>query len=140
MKYFRTKFGIIINENNEVIPMQEGNELYNEYLAYLQNEGEIFETDYLTEEDLVLQRNEIVPFEVPLWSMRTVLKQANLFDAIIGAIQTLDEPTRSIALDYLEYGNYIERYSNTVGMIQQITGLSETQVDDLFINANAIKL
>jgi len=93
-----------------------------------------------TEEEIVEANKPIVPFEVPLWSMRTVLKQSNLFDAIIGAIQTLDEPTRSIALDYLEYGNYIERHSQTVGMIQQITGLSESQVDDLFINANAIKL
>jgi len=93
-----------------------------------------------TEEEIAEANKPIVPFEVPLWSMRTVLKQSNLFDAIIGAIQTLDEPTRSIALDYLEYGNYIERHSNTVGMIQQITQLSETQVDDLFINANSIKL
>jgi len=93
-----------------------------------------------TAEEIAESNKPIVPFEVPLWSMRTVLKQSNLFDAIIGAIQTLDEPTRSIALDYLEYGNYIERHSATVGMIQQITQLSESQVDDLFINANAIKL
>lgn len=93
-----------------------------------------------TEEEIAEFNKQFVPFEVPLWAMRTVLKQANLFDAIIGAIQTLDEPIRSIALGYLEYGNYIERHSATVGMIQQITGLSESQVDDLFINANDIKL
>lgn len=50
--YYRTRYGKIIDENNQVIPMEEGNSLYQDYLAYLTNEGEIFESDYIFQEDL----------------------------------------------------------------------------------------
>jgi hypothetical protein len=140
MRYFKTKYGTIINENNEVIPMQEGNSLYNEYLEFLANEGTIEETDFLTEIDLEIQSKELVPFEVPLWTMRNVMRKANIFDLIIGVINQLDEPLKTDALDYLEYGNYIERHSNTVLLIQQITQFTDAQVDTLFIDANNLKL
>jgi hypothetical protein len=60
MNYFKTKYGTIVNENNVVIPMEEGNPLYIDYIEYLTNEGEVFETDlvnsfdntYLTQEAL----------------------------------------------------------------------------------------
>ena len=81
-----------------------------------------------------------VPFEVPLWSMRNVMRKANIFDLIIGAINQLPEPLKTDALDYLEYGNYIERHSNTVLLIQQITQFTDEQVDTLFIDANNLKL
>jgi len=96
--------------------------------------------DGATLEEIVEATKPIVPFEVPLWAMRTILKQEQLFNTIIGAIQTLDEPIRSIALDFLEYGNYVERYSNTTLMIQQITQKSDAEVDQLFINAEKLKL
>ena len=82
----------------------------------------------------------LVPFEVPLWTMRNVMRKANIFDLIIGAINQLDEPLKTDALDYLEYGNYIERHSNTVLLIQQITQFTDAQVDTLFIDANNLKL
>jgi Tfp pilus assembly protein PilZ len=53
MKFFRTKYGTIVNENNIVIPMEEGNALYIEYFTFLQNEGVILETDYVTENELL---------------------------------------------------------------------------------------
>jgi predicted transcriptional regulator len=59
MKYFKTKYGIIINENNDIVPMQEGNLLYNDYLQFLANEGVILETDYLTSLDLEIESNEL---------------------------------------------------------------------------------
>jgi hypothetical protein len=60
MTYFKTKYGTIINEDNVVIPMEEGNTLYIGYVDYLTNGGEVFETDlvnsfdniYLTQEAL----------------------------------------------------------------------------------------
>jgi predicted transcriptional regulator len=59
MKYFKTKYGIIINENNDIVPMQEGNLLYNDYLQFLADEGVILETDYLTSLDLEIESNEL---------------------------------------------------------------------------------
>lgn len=57
--YYKTKYGKIIDENNQVIPMEEGNPLYQEYLVYLTNEGELFESDYVFQEDLVDEVLEI---------------------------------------------------------------------------------
>mgnify|MGYP003474815490 FL=1 len=57
--YYRTKYGKIIDGNNQVIPMEEGNLLYEDYLDYLKNEGEIFESDYVFQEDLTEQALEI---------------------------------------------------------------------------------
>lgn len=51
MTYFRTKYGTIINEDNVVIPMEEGNPLYIDYVEYLTNEGEVFETDLVNSFD-----------------------------------------------------------------------------------------
>jgi hypothetical protein len=51
MNYFKTKYGTIVNENNVVIPMEEGNTLYIDYIEYLTNEGEVFETDLINSFD-----------------------------------------------------------------------------------------
>ena len=62
MTYFRTKYGTIINEDNVVIPMDESSPLYTDYVAYLQNEGEVFETDLLSSNDnayLIIEALEI---------------------------------------------------------------------------------
>lgn len=93
-----------------------------------------------TEEEIAEANKPLVPIEVPLWAMRNVLKKRNLFETIIGAINQLPEPLKTDALDFLEYGNFIERNSNAVLLIQQITQMSSDEVDELFIEANNIKL
>lgn len=93
-----------------------------------------------TAEEIAAFRKQFVPSEVPLWALRTVLKNQNLFQPILDAINNLPEPPRTAALDYLEYGNFVERNSNTVLMIQQITSMTESDVDELFIAASNLKL
>jgi len=93
-----------------------------------------------TQEEIAEANKAEVPFEVPLWAMRTVLRQSGLFQLVLDAIDALQEPIRTIALDFLEYGNYVERKSNTVVLIQQITQMNDDQVDELFIQANGLKL
>lgn len=138
MKYFKTKYGTVINESNVVIPMQEGNELYNGYLAYLQNDGIIEDTDFLTENDLAIERVEILPQEIQLWRVRTILKLSGLESNIETALNGLDEPMKTGALYVWNYGTTIERGSATVQLLQYVLGLNDTQVDDIFIQANSI--
>ena len=140
MKYFKTKYGTIINESNVVIPMQEDNELYNGYVSYLQNDGELFETDYLTDADLVIERNENLPQEVQLWRVRVILKLGGLEAAIETALNSLSEPTKTGALYIWNYGTTVERSSQTVQLLQNVLGLTDAQVDDIFIQANQIQL
>ena len=45
MYYKNSKYQIFDADNNLVI-MQEGTSQYNAYLSYLQNDGELFDTDY----------------------------------------------------------------------------------------------
>ena len=140
MKYFRTKYGTIIDENNVVIPMQEGNKLYNEYVSYLHNDGEIFETDFSTDTDLEIERKENLPQEVQLWRARTVLKLLGMEQVIEIALNSLEEPTKTGALYIWQFGTTVERNSQTVLLLQTVLGLTDAQVDDIFIQAENIAL
>lgn len=57
--YYRTKYGHVIDENNQIIPMEEGNPLYEDYLIYLTNDGELFESAYVFQQDLVEEALQI---------------------------------------------------------------------------------
>jgi hypothetical protein len=57
--YYRTKYGKIIDENNQVIPMDESSTLYVAYVDYLRAGGELFESNYVFQEDLVDEALEI---------------------------------------------------------------------------------
>jgi hypothetical protein len=46
MKYYTTKNGQIIDENNQLIPMDESSPLYQEYYNYLVNDGTVYQSDY----------------------------------------------------------------------------------------------
>lgn len=46
MKYYATKNGQIIDENNQLIPMDESSPLYQDYYNYLVNEGTVYPSDY----------------------------------------------------------------------------------------------
>jgi predicted transcriptional regulator len=87
MKYFKTKYGIIINENNDIVPMQEGNLLYNDYLQFLANEGVILETDYLTSLDLEIESNEL---KKDLTKEELIQKVENLQEQLIEVTEQLN--------------------------------------------------
>ena len=63
MIYYTTKRGQIIDENNQLIPMDESSPLYTGYYNYLVNEGTVYETDYEfpsdIQEDLINKALEI---------------------------------------------------------------------------------
>jgi hypothetical protein len=46
MTYYITKNGKIIDENNQLIPMDESSPLYQEYYNYLVNDGTVYPSDY----------------------------------------------------------------------------------------------
>lgn len=59
MYYKNSKYQIFDSQNNLVI-MQEGTAQYNAYLAYLQNDGELIDTDYEIEVNEVANVDNIV--------------------------------------------------------------------------------
>lgn len=59
MIYYTTKKGQIIDENNQLIPMDESSPLYKDYYNYLVNEGTVYSTDFLTPEEIEDEQNQI---------------------------------------------------------------------------------
>lgn len=82
----------------------------------------------------------IVPQEVQLWRARTVLKLLGMEQVIEVALNSLDEPLKTGALYIWQFGTTVERNSQTVSLLQTILGLTSSQVDDIFIQAQNIAL
>jgi len=81
-----------------------------------------------------------VPQEVQLWRIRTVLKLMQLEDQIESAIDAMPEPSKTAATYIWKFGTTVERASQTVLLLQSVLQLTDEQVDDLFIQADAILL
>ena len=79
----------------------------------------------------------VVPQQVPMWAVRTVLAQDNLFDQA----QALVTASSDIALKNIwEYGNYALRLSPAINSLAVALGLTSEQVDQMFIAANALEV
>jgi hypothetical protein len=81
-----------------------------------------------------------VPFEVPLWRVRVILKLMDLEQTVENVLNTFEEPNKTAALYLWQFGTLVERQSPTVLMLQQILELNNNQTDDIFIQANNIQL
>ena len=81
-----------------------------------------------------------VPDEVQLWRIRTILKLMQLETSIEQTLETLPEPSKTAANYIWNYGTTVERTSQTVLLLQSALQITDEQVDDLFIQAEAILL
>jgi hypothetical protein len=81
-----------------------------------------------------------VPYEVQLWRIRTVLKLMQLETQIETALEALPEPSKTAANYIWNYGTTVERSSQTVLLLQSALQLTDEQVDDLFVQSEAILL
>jgi hypothetical protein len=135
MIYFKTKYGVIINENNDIVPMQEGNLLYNAYVIYLQNEGEIFETDYLTEEDLIIQNKENVPQLITRRQFKIALAVLGKNENdILNGINQLPEPSRTIAMiSYTEAGTFERSNPELIFVGKMFLQMTDEEIDNVFV-------
>lgn len=134
MNYYITPQGIIFNEDNVVIHPDDNNPLWLDYVNFLTNDGVVTEVDYEVTDVYT------GPDSVALWKLRFVLSQMSLEDSVTSAINTLEEPQRTAATYIWNFGNDIDRFSSTISFIQGHLGLSENQVNEIFIQANSITL
>jgi len=140
MQYKTSKYGNIIKCDNDtitLIPMDEGSSLYQEYVQFLTAGGTVEPSNLFTEEE-ELEFN--TPSEVALWKLRFVLSQMGLEESIIQAINQLPEPQKTASTYIWNYGNDIDRYSETIVFIQSILQLTTEQVNSIFIEASSLKL
>lgn len=93
-----------------------------------------------TAQEIAELKKESVPQEVQLWRIRTILKSMRLEDSIETVLNNLEEPTKTAALCIWNYGTSVERNSQTVALLQTALELTNEQIDEMFIEANNIKL
>lgn len=91
-----------------------------------------------TPEEIEEANKPIVPFEVALWRIRAILKLMGLEATIESALEQLPEPIKIGAKYIWQFGTVIERESQTVLMLQQVLGMTDQQLDDMFIQADGI--
>ena len=140
MQYKTSKYGNIIKEDNGVItliPMDEGSSLYQEYVQFLTAGGTVETSELFTEEEEIAFN---IPTEVALWKLRFILSQMGLEESIIEIMNELPEPQKTAAIYIWNYGNSIDRQSSTVHFIQTALGLTDTQVNNIYIQANSLIL
>jgi hypothetical protein len=97
-------------------------------------------TETATPEQIAAAQKEAVPNEVALWKLRFVLSQMQLEQSVAEAISLLEEPQRTAATYIWNFGTAVDRDSNTVIFIKTALGLTEQEVDNIFIQANSIQL
>jgi hypothetical protein len=140
MSYKISRYGNIIKVDLGVVslvPMEESSFEYQQYVQFLQSGGTVEPSELFTEEE-VIQAN--TPLEVALWKLRFVLSQMNLEQSVSEALNTLPDPQKTAANYIWNYGNSIDRHSSTIAFLQQSLGLSNIQVNQMFIQANSITL
>lgn len=78
--------------------------------------------------------------EVPLWKLKAILKIMNLELPVNSAINSLQEPVKTMAQMSWEYGSFIRQDSPTVNLIKTVVNLTDEQVNDIFNQAELINL
>lgn len=125
--------------NNYCIPTQD------EYGQWLVPILEGYEKYFTTGEiDRAWDDQDVVPKQVPLWCLRTIIKLMGLFEQVNQAIENMPSNTeeeiqkKTAAREGWEYGNTVARYSYTTSFVQNALNLTDEQVNDIFINADKV--
>ena len=79
-----------------------------------------------------------VPFSVTMRQARLALLGANKLVAITSAIESLPEPTKSGAKITWEYSTEVQRYNGLVSQLAPVLGISDAEIDALFIAASKL--
>lgn len=140
MSYYTSKYGNVLKVDLGIatlVPMDESSFEYQQYLQFLIDGGTVEPSELFTPEEETAFNT---PLEVALWKLRFVLSQMNLEQAVTNALDSLPEPQRTAANYIWNYGNAIDRHSSTIMFLQQQLGLTDTQVNEIFIQANSITL
>lgn len=138
MKYYKTKYGSIVNENNETIPMDEISDLYNDYVDFLKKDGIVEDTEFITDEDKI--NIQVVPETVTRRQLRQVLILSDfdlsIIDSFINSVE--DEKERLILDNYWNASTEFERNHPILIDFSNKLNFTTEQINDLFILANTL--
>lgn len=81
-----------------------------------------------------------VPEEVYAWRIRLSTQIAGLKPSIDGLLGQLSEPEKTVASEAWNHGVTVRRDSPLVAQLADALGLTPEQVDEIFMQANAIEI
>lgn len=104
-----------------------------------QPEGAGFEEVTVVTEPIILTPPApSVPYEVTMRQARLVLLGAGLLDDVEAAINALPSPIKEQARIEWDYSSTVQRHNGLVSQLGPLLGLTEAQLDSMFIAAKAI--
>jgi hypothetical protein len=138
MGYYLTNRGNIIDQNGVLIPMVEGNPLYEGYLNFLRNNGTVENTDLYSYEELQQIYQESIPrtaskmrFFLALYNIG--ITRTMVYD-VINQIQ--DSDLKEIILIKFDLSQEFDRNDEHLNLLAGQFNISQQQLDDLFIESN----
>ena len=78
-----------------------------------------------------------VPASIALWQAKAALQMAGKLDAANSAVAAMNNP---VLTSFWNDANFIDRASPTLGQIGVTLGMTSADIDNLFINADGLKL
>lgn len=137
MRYFYTKYGTVIDENNQVVPMIEGNPLYEEYLLFLQSDGTIEQSDIELEQELKELRRSIIPQVASKMRFFLALFDIGITRQMVYEVinQIQDNNLKEIILIKFDLSQEFDREDEHLNMLAAQFNISQEQLDDLFIQS-----
>jgi hypothetical protein len=99
---------------------------------------DIDEAEYQVLLTALNEANVTIPVSVTMRQARLALLGAGLLNTVTTAINSLPSPQKEAAQIEWEYSQEVHRDKELVGMLAPILGLSDAQIDALFITASAL--
>jgi hypothetical protein len=130
-KLLESDSGILRIEDGAKIPKDATNIDYQKYLAWIEDGNEPLPADVA-----VIS----IPSQVPLVKAKLVLLQSGKLDQVNEIINSLPEDSRRYAQIVWEYAPSVDRSNSLVAVIKEELGLSEEELDQMFLDANSIIL
>ena len=139
--YYKTKFGEIVKKVGEdyiSVPMDETNNLYQDYIIYLENNGEVLDTDF------VLNNFEEFPDITAIQFFSQLLLEGITETAIRETIDYLVANEQLPLIDgelakiALIKANVFERNNPFISVIGLAFNKTSEQLDTIFINASKL--
>lgn len=139
MGYYLTKRGNIIDDKRTLIPMDEKNPLYIGYIEFLRNNGTVEVTDLFSDEELQQIYNESIPQTASKMRFFLALLNIGITRSMVYDVinQITDENLKEIVLIKFDLSQEFDRQDEHLNMLAGIFNITQEQLDNLFIEANA---